>query len=94
MDRKEKLEEIMKSVNDNYGIFMYKNSITQSYYVIDKKFEYPLVINEPGVFEENKGLDKNDIVAVDEILGNLNYITYHIKLEELEGWIIRRSLIK
>ena len=94
MDRKEKLEEIMKSVNDNYGIFMYKNSTTQSYYVIDKKLEYPLVINEPGVFEENKGLDKNDIVAVDEILGNLNYITYHIKLEELEGWIIRRSLIK
>lgn len=94
MDRKEKLEEIMKSVNDNYGIFMYKNSTTQSYYVIDKKLEYPLVINEPGVFEENKGLDKNDIVAVDEILGNLNYITYHIKLEELEGWIIRKSLIK
>lgn len=94
MDRKEKLEEIMKSVNDNYGIFMYKNSTTQSYYVIDKKFEYPLVINEPGVFEENKGLDKNDIVEVEEILGNLNYITYHIKLEELEGWIIRKSLIK
>lgn len=94
MDRKEKLEEIMKSVNDNYGIFMYKNSTTQSYYVIDKKLEHPLVINEPGVFEENKGLDKNDIVAVDEILGNLNYITYHIKLEELEGWIVRRSLIK
>ena len=94
MDRKEKLEEIMKSVNDNYGIFMYKSSITQSYYVIDKKFEYPLVINEPGVFEENKGLDKNDIAAVDEILGNLNYITYYIKLEELEGWIIRKSLIK
>lgn len=94
MDRKEKLEEIMKSVNDNYGIFMYKNSTTQSYYVSDKKFEYPLVINEPGVFEENKGLDKNDIVAVDEIIGNLGYITYHIKLEELEGWIVRKSLIK
>lgn len=94
MDRKEKLEEIMKSLNDYYGIFMYKNSTTQSYYVIDKKLEYPLVINEPGVFEENEGLDKNDTIMVEEIVGNLSYVTHYVKLENLEEWIIRKSLIK